>query len=80
VKDLRQQQQVLQAAKGQKLALFGQHAQLRALVDRNKAGFKRVSVHAAFQTPCRPMLIAPLIQYRSLTPKHWWCCQLSECI
>jgi hypothetical protein len=59
--NLRQQQQQLSNAKGQKLALFGQHAQLRALVDRNKRAFQRVSDDAGLCLqellrvgPCRP--------------------------
>ncbi|KAF6260374.1 hypothetical protein COO60DRAFT_1700367 [Scenedesmus sp. NREL 46B-D3] len=41
---LQQEQQQLRAANGQKLALFGQHAQLRVLVDRSRRAFERVSL------------------------------------
>jgi hypothetical protein len=40
--NLQRDQQQLRAANGQKLALFGQHAQLRLAVDRNRRGFDRV--------------------------------------
>lgn len=44
--NLQQEQQQLRAANGQKLALFGQHAQLRVLVDRSRRAFERVSLGA----------------------------------
>lgn len=38
--NLQQHLQALQSAKGQKLAMFGAHAQLRQLVDRNRCGVR----------------------------------------